>query len=125
MIKRRVFILGIAGDLLASPLFVEAQQVVGKVPRIRLLQPGGRFVALQATVLLICLSTASAAVQTPDTCRLGLPPKSPNWTEQEHWSWKQLCEGREADLRKYGGTDGSAVASDWPDKRDLTQRFLE
>ncbi|MDN0075070.1 hypothetical protein QU481_09205 [Crenobacter sp. SG2303] len=40
--------------------------------------------------------------------------------------WKQVCEGREADLiRTYNGLNNPHNAGRWPNTRDLRQRFLE
>ena len=48
------------------------------------------------------------------------------WSEQEKWTWKQICEGKTADLANhYGGTDNPNQASQWPKNRGLSANFLQ
>ncbi|MBO1225397.1 MAG: hypothetical protein JYX80_13325, partial [Candidatus Scalindua sediminis] len=63
-----------------------------------------------------------------------LPGKScqteplPNWTPQEKWVWKQVCEGKIANFNKtegYGGNLDPKKPEEWPESRILTPVFLE
>jgi uncharacterized protein YjbI with pentapeptide repeats len=48
------------------------------------------------------------------------------WTEQEQWTWQQICMGNKADLAKhYGGSYLPKEAEKWPKQRTLTPQFLE
>ncbi|MCH8030000.1 MAG: pentapeptide repeat-containing protein [Candidatus Dadabacteria bacterium] len=55
----------------------------------------------------------------------------PKWTPQEQWAWKQICEGKRADLsHRSGDKSGSLLdpTNDWivfPDDRVITPEFLE
>jgi hypothetical protein len=69
--------------------------------------------------------------------KLTLPGKScqteplPNWTPQEKWVWRQVCEGKIADFNKRYGIvlDPKDLdpekPEEWPKNRILTPRFLE
>ncbi len=49
-----------------------------------------------------------------------------NWTEQERWVWKEVCEGREADLNQREGLQHQPNNSDsWSRSRILRPTFLE
>ena len=49
-----------------------------------------------------------------------------NWTEQERWVWKEVCEGREADLIQREGYRIEPDNTDrWPQERILRSAFLE
>lgn len=49
-----------------------------------------------------------------------------NWTEQESWAWKEVCEGREADFNKLeGGTLNPNDSEKWTRIRILRSEFLE
>ncbi len=49
-----------------------------------------------------------------------------NWTEQERWVWKEVCEGREADLIERKGYRLESDNPDrWPQERILRPAFLE
>jgi hypothetical protein len=47
------------------------------------------------------------------------------WTDQERWAWREICEGREANLQHYGGGNKSAELRAQDAREDLSQRFLE
>jgi hypothetical protein len=52
----------------------------------------------------------------------------PQWTGQEQWVWKQLCEGKIANFHegeKYGGTLDPQTCCGWPKNRILRAAFLE
>jgi hypothetical protein len=53
-------------------------------------------------------------------CSLALPGTTGSWAEQEHWVWKEVCEGRVADLQKYR-LEHVAVG----DPQLLSSRFLQ
>ena len=89
---------------------------------------------LRLTILVVVLVSllgfdTVAAADRPlpgNPCPMDLPGKQSDWTEQEHWVWKEVCEYRTADLKKkYGGKSSSFDAKDWPEKRNLRQRFLK
>ncbi len=68
-------------------------------------------VSLHATmfaILMLVLPSLSTAATCPEL------PGNANWTEQERWAWKEICEGREANLQQFR-----------PPQRDLSQRFIE
>lgn len=49
-----------------------------------------------------------------------------DWTEQERWVWKEVCEGREADLNQRKGYTLEPDNPDrWPQERVLRPAFLE
>src|SRR4051812_39728699 len=49
-----------------------------------------------------------------------------NWTEQERWVWREICEGREADLDQRDGLQNQPNNPDsWSHSRILTPAFLE
>lgn len=49
-----------------------------------------------------------------------------NWTEQEKWTWTQVCEGREADLNQREGAAHDPNKSErWTRTRILRSEFLE
>jgi hypothetical protein len=67
--------------------------------------------SLQATmvaIVMLALPSLSTAATCPEL--LG----NANWSEQERWVWKEICEGREANLQQFQ-----------PPQRDLSQRFIE
>jgi hypothetical protein len=58
-----------------------------------------------------------------DTCKT--PPLT-KWSEQEKWVWKQLCEGKPANLaRYYGGSTNLEDFKGWQKKQKLSPEFLE
>jgi uncharacterized protein YjbI with pentapeptide repeats len=51
-----------------------------------------------------------------------------DWTPQEKWVWKQVCEGKTANFNAtegYGGTLDPKGKEDWPDNRVLRPEFLK
>src|SRR5690348_15371238 len=62
-------------------------------------------------ILILMFSSFSPAAMCPDL------PGNANWSKQEHWTWKEICEGREANLQQYGGAKAS--------QRDLSHQFIE
>jgi len=51
-----------------------------------------------------------------------------NWTIQEKWVWRQVCEGRIADFNEtkdYGGKLDPGKPKEWPKERMLRPAFLE
>jgi len=89
---------------------------VNQTPSLRL------FVFFSAILAVTTLTFPSASRSS--TCP-ELPGDPKSWTEQEQWAWKNICSGREADLRTFGGIDDPGAAKDWPAQRELSQRFLE
>ncbi len=52
----------------------------------------------------------------------------PNWTSQERWVWKQVCEGKIADFNKAEGVSlpiDPRKSEGWHKERILSQSFLE
>jgi uncharacterized protein YjbI with pentapeptide repeats len=84
-----------------------------------------------ATVILTVavafhITPCDSAARLPGIpCAIELPRKSSDWTKQEHWVWKEICNGRQADLRAYARVDPPSRQGDRRPGRELTQRFLE
>ncbi|MGH7381602.1 MAG: hypothetical protein ACREKR_05150 [Candidatus Methylomirabilales bacterium] len=52
----------------------------------------------------------------------------PDWTAQEKWAWKHVCEGIIADFNEgeeYGGRLDPKTSDGWPESRVLRPAFLE
>ncbi len=85
--------------------------------------------------LFVALSTSNLyAEDHPIKGRPVLPgedcqmPSQESWSPQEKWVWKQVCEGKIADLNKaegYGGPFDPKEDKDWPEGRILSPAFLE
>jgi hypothetical protein len=90
----------------------------------------GHAFLLRATITLVStlmyLPLAFAQAQPPRNPCPELPGDASAWKEQEHWAWKAICEGRNADFQgQYGGSRNPREAQNWPAQRDLSRRFLE
>jgi hypothetical protein len=48
-----------------------------------------------------------------------------HWSDQEHWTWNEICEGREANLQSYAAAHTKAEAQDRYAQNDLSQQFVE
>lgn len=85
---------------------------------------GITFAALTAAIL-IGFVRLSWAIPGPllENCKVAPSPCS---SDQERWVWKQIYEGKDADLQKhYGGPGNPEDAGKWPPERLLTANFLQ
>jgi hypothetical protein len=89
---------------------------------------GGRpgafsLVALASVVLSAVSELAPAEPPLPgEPCPSALPGSPSAWAEQEHWAWREVCEGRVADLQRHRAERSSEAGGD---PQLLTSRFLE
>ena len=94
------------------------------------------FLAMGVVLALLFATFSHAAVskERPDD-HLALPGEEcraqsmPGWTKQEKWVWKQICEGREADLNQWQGMlldprDPDSGAEQWGG-RAISSGFVE
>lgn len=88
-----------------------------------------RRLILFLAVFLSAKNTAVASKQTRNTSP-ALPgqecpiPALKNWTAQEKWVWRQVCEGNVADFNQ-GDSALDPESSGWPTNRLLRSSFLE
>ena len=48
------------------------------------------------------------------------------WSKQEKWVWKQICEGKQANLAEYsGGAEDPKTKKGWKKNQKLSSKFLE
>ena len=96
-------------------------------PSITVWKRVSSFIAVLPRIVVMCAAAAvhqAGAAEVADRCP-ELPGLLSDWQEQEAWVWHELCAGREVDLRKrYGGAAPPEDGSDWPEQRDLSQKFL-
>jgi hypothetical protein len=71
------------------------------------------------TVLMLLFSSFSIAATCPQL------PTNATWSEQEHWAWNEICEGREANLQQYKPADGRAETLAAPNPHVLSHNFIE
>lgn len=86
------------------------------------------FLCASITIIstLECFAMSLAQAQPDHGLCPALPGDASAWGEQEHWAWKAICEGLNADLQgKYGGSPDTRESQNWPAQRDLSPRFLE
>src|SRR5205809_3366544 len=82
--------------------------------------------AILAISMLVCPPLSFAQSRGRDGPCPELPGNGNAWREEEHWVWKEICEGRVANLQqRFGGSDEPAEAQKWPPQRDLGQQFIE
>jgi hypothetical protein len=81
--------------------------------------------AILAIVVALVTTPCFSAAQLPGSrCITELPGRWSDWKEQEHWAWKQICNGKQANLHEYSRTKHRGEQND-ESTHELTQLFLE
>ena len=80
---------------------------------------------LGVAVALVIGPCFAAAPQLGRPRTIELPGRWSDWKEQEHWVWKQICNGRQANLQEYSRTKHRGGDHNDASERELTQPFLE
>lgn len=57
------------------------------------------------------------------SCPIELPDHR-TWAGGEHWAWRRICTGQQANLSEYGAYDCQQNTDDWPTKSELSGAFL-
>ena len=88
----------------------------------RVVTEGKKRISVRVTIfaiLMLLLPSSLPAAPCPEL------PSNVNWSQQEHWTWKEICEGREANLQQNGSAGTSAEARIRFQQSNLSQRFIE